>query len=170
MIFRQQTFKSTILLQLVVSHSPHEDVATNNFSPVDDQSLFSQLTVWILRLYSRIGGISEWSTDTIKNYWTLLLRTWYSLLGRELQSKYFIFHFFSSNQLFMHSLPFLQCVQSTGVLEVGYIEKIECDHETKDVVTFRRNLTIGIGCVCKPFGFQKLHLKNNPPYQRNQQN
>ena len=71
---------------------------------------------------------------------------------------YFIF------SVLINYLPFLQCVQSTGVLEVGYIEKIECDHETKDVVTFRRNLTIGIGCVCKPFGFQKLHLKNNPPY------
>ena len=40
----------------------------------------------------------------------------------------------------------LQCHQLTGLLDVGYIEKIA----DQEMVVFRRNITVGIGCACEP--------------------
>ena len=41
----------------------------------------------------------------------------------------------------------------TGLLDVGYTEKIE----DQEMVVFRRNLTVGIGCLCKPLGIQRVY-------------
>jgi len=38
------------------------------------------------------------------------------------------------------------CHQLTGLLDVGYTVKIQ----EEEMVVYRRNLTVGIGCACKP--------------------
>ena len=40
----------------------------------------------------------------------------------------------------------------TGLLDVGYTEKFE----DLEMVVFRRNITVGIGCLCKPLGIQRF--------------
>ena len=47
---------------------------------------------------------------------------------------------------------FLKCYQLTGRLDVGYTKTIE----DKEMVVHRRNVTIGIGCVCKPLKIQRI--------------
>ena len=40
----------------------------------------------------------------------------------------------------------------TGLLDVGYTENFE----DLEMVVFRRNITVGIGCLYKPLGIQRF--------------
>ena len=46
----------------------------------------------------------------------------------------------------------LQCHQLTGLLDVGYTVKID----EEEMVVYRRNLTVGIGCSCKARTVQRV--------------
>ena len=46
----------------------------------------------------------------------------------------------------------LQCHQLTGLLDVGYTVKID----EEEMVVYRRNLTVGIGCSCKTRTVQRV--------------
>merc|ERR1711860_193482 len=45
-----------------------------------------------------------------------------------------------------------KCYQLTGRLDVGYTKKVA----DKEMVVHRRNVTVGIGCVCKPLKIQRM--------------
>ena len=45
-----------------------------------------------------------------------------------------------------------QCRQLTGLLDVGYTRQIG----NQEMVVHKRNLTVGIGCVCKTMEIQKF--------------
>ena len=53
-----------------------------------------------------------------------------------------------------------QCLQVHGLLEVGYTETIE----SREVVVHKRNLTVGIDCICGPRVTQRFYQPDNINY------
>ena len=47
----------------------------------------------------------------------------------------------------------LQCHQLSGLLEVAYTQKLK----GQELIVFKRNLQIGIGCVCAPERPQRVY-------------
>ena len=52
-----------------------------------------------------------------------------------------------------------------GLLDVGYTQKFE----DQEMVALRRNITVGIGCICKPSGLeiQRVQQTGSMDFLRN---
>ena len=104
--------------------------------------------IWILWLPDRNHSFFQRSKNSCEDYRMGLQPNWGNLWSnKHEQSKY------QSSTKATNSKHFLlQCHQQTGLLDVGYTVKID----EEEMVVYRRNLTVGIGCSCKTRTVQRV--------------